>query len=100
MILSSRQNLPRLPSLPPPQPSSYSTLSVASAIHLLQTSPLPSPSLPSIVPRHGKKPPKLNSKVIVRFLAWLAGVIVLLWTAKHTLDREWSPAALDYKSTN
>ena len=100
MILSSRQSPPRLPSLPPPLPPSYNTLSVASAIHLLQNSPLPSPSLPSILPRHGKKPPKLNSKAIVRFLAWLAGVIVLFWAAKQTLDREWSPVALDYQSTN
>jgi hypothetical protein len=100
MILSSRQSPPRLPSLPPPQPPSYSTLSVASAIHLFQNSPLPSPSLPSILPRHGKKPPKINSKAIVRFLAWLAGVIVLFLAAKQTLEREWSPAALDYQSTD
>jgi hypothetical protein len=100
MILSSRQNPPRLPALPPPQLSSFNTLSVSSAVHLLQNSPLPSPSLPSILPRHGKKPPKLNSKAIVRFLIWLAGVIVLFWAAKLTIDREWSPVALGYKSTD
>ena len=111
MILSSRQIPPRLPSLvpPPPQrPPSYkfnnNTLSLAasSAIHLLQNSPLPSPSLPSILPRHGKKPPKLNSKAIVHVLAWLAGLILLFWATKHTLlDHRASPGlALDSQSTN
>lgn len=102
MILSSRQNPPRLPAIlpPPSQPLSNNTLSVASAIQLLQNSPLPSPSLPSILPRHGKKPPKLNSRAIVRCLTWLAGVIVLFWAAKQAVGREWSPLALGYQSTD
>jgi hypothetical protein len=100
MILSSRQNPPRLPSLPPPQPPSFNTRSVAPAIHLLQINALPSPSLPSILPRHGKKPPKLNSKASLRFLTWLAGFIVLFWAGKKTVEREWSPVALGYQSTD
>lgn len=100
MILSSRQSPPRLPTFPPTRSPPYNTLSVASGIHLLQNSPLPSPSLPSILPRHGKKPPKLNSKAIIRFLTWLVGLILLFWVGKQTLHREWSPVALDYQSTD
>ena len=43
--------------------------------HLLPSTPIGSPSLPSILPRHGKKPPKLNSRKIVRFILWLSFVI-------------------------
>jgi hypothetical protein len=73
---------------------------VVSARYILRDSGLPSPSLPSILPRHGKKPPKLNSKAIVRFLTWLTSVIVLVWAGKLTLEREWPPVALDYQSTD
>jgi hypothetical protein len=73
---------------------------VVSARYILQKSPLPSPSLPSILPRHGKKPPKLNSKAIVRFLTWLTSIIALFWAGKQTVEREWSPVALNYQSTD
>ncbi|KAI4137117.1 MAG: hypothetical protein L6R39_007471, partial [Caloplaca ligustica] len=50
--------------------------------HLLN-SPLPSPALPSIVPRHGKKPtPRLLRKALrtsARLSVWLFGLTLLYW---------------------
>ncbi|KIW12371.1 hypothetical protein PV08_09648 [Exophiala spinifera] len=68
MLLSSRAN--------PPKPlkvgGSHQYLSLKS---FLPQTPIPSPSLPSILPRHGKKPPKLNSRKIVRLLIYLSILI-------------------------
>ncbi|KAL2403086.1 hypothetical protein ABEF93_007214 [Exophiala dermatitidis] len=78
MFLSSRAN--------PPKPlrlggggSSERYLSIKS---LLPSTPIPSPSLPSILPRHGKKPPKLNSRRIVRGLLWLSLLIGVYYLAR------------------
>ncbi|KAI1613936.1 hypothetical protein EDD37DRAFT_651778 [Exophiala viscosa] len=72
MLVSSRAS--------PPKPLKINTsepyLSLKS---LLPRTPIPSPSLPSILPRHGKKPPKLNSKRIVRAIIWLTVVISLYY---------------------
>ena len=73
MLLSSRAN--------PPKPLQFGggsrskTDHYLSIKHLLPSTPVPSPSLPSILPRHGKKPPKLDSRKIVRFLLWLSFII-------------------------
>lgn len=70
MILSTRSTPPKALNLSL-SPASSQTTSLRLK-HLLLTSPLPSPSLPSILPRHGKKPPRVNSRKAVRVLCWLA----------------------------
>lgn len=72
MLLSSRANPPKPLKLGGPE----RYLSLKS---LLPATPIPSPSLPSILPRHGKKPPKLNSRRFVRALLWLSCVIGLYY---------------------
>ncbi|EXJ65135.1 hypothetical protein A1O7_01475 [Cladophialophora yegresii CBS 114405] len=82
MLLSSRSN--------PPKPLKFGTTKsdrYLSIKHLLPSTPIPSPSLPSILPRHGKKPPKLNSRKIVRSILWLSfliGVYYLVSFGKRT----------------
>ena len=64
----------------PPRPLQISTLSSQRSLtikQLLITSPLPSPALPSILPRHGKKPPRINSTRILRILLWFALMVLL-----------------------
>ncbi|KIW42320.1 uncharacterized protein PV06_05882 [Exophiala oligosperma] len=68
MLLSSRAN--------PPKPLKVEGASRYLSIKsFLPETPIPSPSLPSILPRHGKKPPKLNSRKIVRLLIYLSILI-------------------------
>ncbi|OCT46831.1 hypothetical protein CLCR_01872 [Cladophialophora carrionii] len=74
MLLSSRSN--------PPKPLIFGTTKsdrYLSIKHLLPSTPIPSPSLPSILPRHGKKPPKLNSRRIVRSILWLSFLIAVYY---------------------
>ncbi|ETI29093.1 hypothetical protein G647_01546 [Cladophialophora carrionii CBS 160.54] len=74
MLLSSRSN--------PPKPLKFGTNKsdrYLSIKHLLPSTPIPSPSLPSILPRHGKKPPKLNSRRIVRSILWLSFLIAVYY---------------------
>lgn len=73
MLLSSRSSPPKPLKITGSERSQY--LSVK---YLLPRTPIPSPSLPSILPRHGKKPPKLNSRRIVRSLFWFS-VLIALW---------------------
>lgn len=73
MLLSSRSSPPKPLKITGSERSQY--LSVK---YLLPRTPIPSPSLPSILPRHGKKPPKLNSRKIVRSILWIS-VIIVLW---------------------
>ncbi|RDL34570.1 Uncharacterized protein BP5553_07698 [Venustampulla echinocandica] len=88
MILSSR-NSPRI-SLR--KAGSYngekgplsSTSSRFSFNHLV-ASPPPSPSLPALVPRHGKPVPAHNSRKYLRGLLWLSGVLVILYFGVTTL---------------
>ena len=65
MLLASRSMPPRLLHVP-----KYSNKNSAFKEFLLH-SPLPSPALPSILPRHGKKPPALNTRRALRYLIWL-----------------------------
>ena len=72
MLLASKTMPPRPLNLS--APTAQQNLKIR---QLLLASPLPSPSLPSILPRHGKKPPRINSRRIVRVLFWIA-VLALL----------------------
>ena len=47
----------------------------------LGPSPPPSPSLPSLIPRHGKKPPKNLLRHLRRLVLATAGLSLLLWLA-------------------
>ncbi|KIX00229.1 uncharacterized protein Z518_10368 [Rhinocladiella mackenziei CBS 650.93] len=83
MLLSSRSS--------PPKPLKFGgTDRYLSIKHLLPRTPIPSPSLPSILPRHGKKPPRLNSRRIIRSLIWLSAIIsvyyLVLSSNKKTHD--------------
>ncbi|EXJ76023.1 uncharacterized protein A1O5_00531 [Cladophialophora psammophila CBS 110553] len=78
MLLSSRAS--------PPKPLRFGASASTSASdrylsirQFLPSTPIPSPSLPSILPRHGKKPPKLNSRKIVRGLFWLSCIIAIYY---------------------
>ncbi|KAF2178535.1 hypothetical protein K469DRAFT_328946 [Zopfia rhizophila CBS 207.26] len=65
-----------------PSVTSASILSptAASRRGLLSPSPPPSPSLPSLIPRHGKKQPSSNhSRLIKRLLIAFCGVTILVW---------------------
>ena len=83
MLLSSRAQPPR--PLRDLQPTLRSTLSVK---QFLLHSPLPSPALPALVPRHGKKPPPFNSRRALRILTWLAILATVYSLASTTL--QWS----------
>ena len=93
MLLSSRQTPSRL-SLH--RAGSHNSL--ASARALLTSSPLPSPGLPSILPRHGKKPPKLNRRKISRLLLWLLACALFFWFAARIARSDQSLATIAYLS--
>ncbi|KAL8768471.1 MAG: hypothetical protein Q9203_005654 [Teloschistes exilis] len=71
--------------------------------HLLK-SPLPSPALPSIVPRHGKKPAPRNFRrafrISIRLLTWLCGVTFLYWLIQFTRYTTDSSASVTHMSVN
>ncbi|KAF1953812.1 hypothetical protein CC80DRAFT_418769 [Byssothecium circinans] len=54
---------------------------VASRRGLLSPSPPPSPNLPSLIPRHGKRPPlvKAHTRLVKRLLIGCCGVAILGW---------------------
>ncbi|KAF2474796.1 uncharacterized protein BDR25DRAFT_332137 [Lindgomyces ingoldianus] len=59
---------------------------VASRRGLLSPSPPPSPSLPSLVPRHGKKQPwSSHSRLVKRLLIGFCGVTILAWLVVRQL---------------
>ena len=64
----------------PPRPLQISPLSNQRSLtikQLLIASPLPSPALPSILPRHGKKPPRINSRRLLRISLWFTFIVLL-----------------------
>lgn len=59
---------------------------VASRRALLSPSPPPSPNLPSLIPRHGRKQsPKSHSLLVKRLLIGSVGVTILLWLVIHQI---------------
>lgn len=72
MILASRKSPPKYLQVPKSSQSSFAFKD------LLLYSPLPSPSLPALIPRHGKKPPPLNTRRVLRYLCWLSIIILVV----------------------
>ncbi|KAK2789091.1 hypothetical protein FQN53_002645 [Emmonsiellopsis sp. PD_33] len=105
MIISSRRTgtshnmtLRRTPTKPSfgPTPLSYD-----STHHLrvpFLDSPLPSPSLPSIIPRHGKEPSRRWHKRLWRLFCWIAGVVLIVWFGLSWSHSESLPEAVSYLS--
>ncbi|KAK5076146.1 hypothetical protein LTR64_006377 [Lithohypha guttulata] len=65
MLLASRASPPKQLQVP------TQSRNTAALKEFLLHSPLPSPALPSILPRHGKKPPALNTRRTLRYISWL-----------------------------
>lgn len=90
MIISSRKIPPTTAMRRVPSANSTPTLTVNSAeltakygFRQFLDSPLPSPALPSIVPRHGKKPNphrfRRFLRVMLRVSIWSCGLLVIYW---------------------
>ena len=71
MLLSSRAS--------PPKPLTSISKTSLSVKQLLLYSPIPSPALPALLPRHGKKPPPLNTRRALRIILWLAILTTLYY---------------------
>ncbi|RMZ91594.1 hypothetical protein DV736_g1156, partial [Chaetothyriales sp. CBS 134916] len=79
MLLSSRAN-------PPKALGDFPSRSNLTVRQLLVNSPLPSPALPALVPRHGKKPPKLNRRRVLRLLLRMCIIISAYYLISRTLS--------------
>lgn len=53
---------------------------------------MPSPALPSIIPRHGKKPKSNHLRRVLRgllpILKWISGIVLIGWFLKSSLTRK------------
>ncbi|KAI9876599.1 MAG: hypothetical protein M1823_007245, partial [Watsoniomyces obsoletus] len=91
MLLSSRAS--------PPKPlSSLSQQNLSVKQLLLLYSPIPSPALPALLPRHGKKPPPLNTRKVLRVLLWLAILTILYYIVSLFLDISKRPRLANIRS--
>ncbi len=79
MLLASRAS--------PPKPLTSLSSKNLSVKHLLLYSPIPSPALPALLPRHGRKPPRLNTRKVLRLLLWLT----ILTTLYYIVALFWYP---------
>ena len=111
MILSSRQIPPnmalrRVPSsqLTPTLSSSKVEFTAKYGFHHLLDSPLPSPALPSIIPRHGKKPAphrfRKCLRVLLRLSTWACALSLIYWMARGMVWEATQPAAVSYLTVN
>lgn len=62
-------------------------------------SPLPSPSLPSIIPRHGKKPSPRWPRRAWQVFSWVIGVVLIIWFGFSWQQSERLPLALSHVHT-
>lgn len=109
MIHSSRQARPtstlrRTASATPSFNTDAATFSKQFAFQHLLDSPLPSPALPSILPRHGKKPTsrlfKKAFRVCVRLSTWLLGATILYCVIRAIRSPSESSTSVTYLSLN
>jgi len=87
---------------PPPQSATSSAFlspTVPSRRGLLARSPPPSPSLPSLLPKHGKTPQPNHSKLVKRILIGCCGVAFLLWIVLRQIYAS-SQQAVSYEDDN
>ena len=98
MILTSRQAPPTMSMrrAPPPDgallsPSWSSSFSSKYSVNQMLESPMPSPALPSIVPRHGKKPRPNHLRNALRWLLpmskWICGLLIIGWVLTSRFNR-------------
>ncbi|KAF1815488.1 hypothetical protein P152DRAFT_429536 [Eremomyces bilateralis CBS 781.70] len=93
MIISSHPRSPRsdMHSRKPTHLSISSTSSLSPRLGVPLNRPLlsprtpSSPSLPSLIPRHGKRTPLRSSRLVWKLLFPLLGIILVLWGALHIL---------------
>lgn len=68
--------------------------------HHLLDSPLPSPALPSIIPRHGKKPTphrfRKCLRVLLRLFTWGCGLSLIYWVVWGMIWEATQPTAVSY----
>ncbi|KAI4167489.1 MAG: hypothetical protein LQ343_007167 [Gyalolechia ehrenbergii] len=109
MIHSSRQTRPtstlrRTASATPSFNTDATEFSKQFAFHHLLNSPLPSPALPSIVPRHGKKPTPRSFRrafrISARFSTWLCALAILYWLFSIIRSTADSPSSVTYLTLN
>ncbi|KAL9603365.1 MAG: hypothetical protein Q9219_001227 [cf. Caloplaca sp. 3 TL-2023] len=107
MIHSSRQARPtstlrRTASATPSFNTDPAEFSKQFGLQHLLNSPLPSPALPSIVPRHGKKPtPRPFRKALrisTRLSTWLCIFALIYWLVRSTRHATDSPSSVTYLS--
>ena len=107
MIHSARQARPtstfrRTASSTPSFNTSADDFSKKFGFHHLLNSPLPSPALPSIVPRHGKKPaPRLirrTLRIIYRLTTYICGLLFTYWILSIIFREDGPPASFDPSS--
>lgn len=77
MLLASRKEPPKYLQVPSPATRHSSKIK-----EFLLHSPLPSPALPSILPRHGKKPPALNTRRTLRYITWMFILTTVFYLAQ------------------
>lgn len=102
MIISSSQNRPKMALRRTPTTRTLGPipLSKRGIQATFLDSPLPSPGLPSILPRHGKKPPSRWKRKIVRLLVWLTGLLAMLRLVLPTWRQGEFSDATNYPSRN
>lgn len=94
MLLASRASPPKHLQVPK---GANRNLSVRD---FLLHSPLPSPALPSILPRHGKKPPALNTRRALRYIAWLFIITSIFGVLQWFRPQKAPPAPSVYRHAN
>ncbi|RMD41913.1 hypothetical protein DV735_g3198, partial [Chaetothyriales sp. CBS 134920] len=79
MLLSSRAN-------PPKALGDFPSRGNVNALQLLVNSPLPSPALPALIPRHGKKLPRFHRRSVLKLLIRLFLITSACYLVLYTLD--------------
>ncbi|KAL1959271.1 hypothetical protein VTO42DRAFT_2458 [Malbranchea cinnamomea] len=85
--MTARQRTPTRQSFPSNPLSNHSGNSKTLRIPVLD-SPLPSPGLPAILPRHGKRPSLRWRRRIRRLLFWATVTALILWVCRSLRDRD------------